>query len=46
MSGITSHVLDTSIGKPACGIEIVLERGGVEQGTNQWSEVGRRGYQR
>lgn len=38
MSGITSHVLDTSVGKPAAGIEIVLERA---DNASQWQEVGR-----
>jgi 5-hydroxyisourate hydrolase len=38
MSGITTHVLDTSRGKPAAGVPIVLERRDA-QGT--WSELGR-----
>jgi 5-hydroxyisourate hydrolase len=28
MGGITTHVLDTSVGKPAAGVRIVLRRGG------------------
>lgn len=38
MSGITSHVLDTSQGKPGSGIEIVLERAGDN---SDWQLVGR-----
>jgi 5-hydroxyisourate hydrolase len=38
MSGITTHVLDTSRGKPAAGVPIVLERRDA-QGT--FSELGR-----
>ncbi len=36
MSGITTHVLDTSLGRPAAGVEICLEirRGG------KWVRVG------
>ncbi len=26
MSGITSHILDTSMGRPAAGVDVVLER--------------------
>ena len=37
MSGITSHVLDTSLGKPASGIEIALERVGDD---SDWQPVG------
>ena len=44
MSGITSHVLDTSRGQPASGIEIVLERatGGNDANTDDvnWQQVG------
>jgi 5-hydroxyisourate hydrolase len=37
MSGISTHVLDTSIGRPAAGISVVLE---IEsRGT--WKQVGR-----
>ena len=35
MSNITTHVLDTSIGKPAAGINVVLE---VKQ--QQWEQIG------
>src|SRR5229473_606853 len=38
MSGITTHVLDTSRGRPAAGVPIVLERRGDDDG---WQEVGR-----
>jgi 5-hydroxyisourate hydrolase len=34
---ITTHVLDTSIGRPAAGIQVVLERGGQSA---QWQFVG------
>ena len=34
---ITTHVLDTSIGRPATGIQVVLERGGQSA---QWQFVG------
>jgi 5-hydroxyisourate hydrolase len=37
MSGITTHVLDTSRGCPAAGVPVVLERA-VESG---WQQVGR-----
>ena len=37
MSGITTHVLDTSLGCPAAGVPVVLERF-VESG---WLEAGR-----
>lgn len=37
MSGITTHVLDTSRGCPAAGVPVVLERG-VE---SDWQEVAR-----
>src|SRR5262249_1152952 len=36
-SAITTHVLDTSLGRPAAGVSIVLEKGG---GQNQWQLVG------
>jgi hydroxyisourate hydrolase len=38
MSQITTHVLDTSIGKPAQGIQIVLEQPNAD-GT--WSVIGK-----
>ena len=37
MSGITTHVLDTSRGCPAAGVPVVLERA-VDSG---WQPVGR-----
>ncbi len=37
MSGITTHVLDTSLGRPAAGVEITLE---LRRGIN-WEAVGR-----
>ena len=37
MSGITTHVLDTSRGRPASGIDVVLE----QLAGGQWEEIGR-----
>lgn len=37
MSQITTHILDTSLGKPAQGVTIVLYQGG----NDEWSEFGR-----
>ena len=37
MSGITSHILDTSIGKPAAGIAITLSR---KEPGKHWETVG------
>ena len=37
MSNITTHILDTSIGKPAEGITIILYRGG----NDEWKEISR-----
>ena len=37
MSGITTHVLDTSTGRPAAGIEVELE---LRHADKQWSLVG------
>lgn len=37
MSGITTHVLDTSRGRPASGVPILLEI----RNDNEWREVGR-----
>ncbi len=37
MSAITTHVLDTSIGRPAAGLKVVLERGGM---SSEWHYVG------
>jgi 5-hydroxyisourate hydrolase len=36
LSPITTHVLDVSLGRPAVGVAVVLERGGQ----NQWTLVG------
>jgi 5-hydroxyisourate hydrolase len=38
MSPITTHVLDTALGRPAVGIAVVLER---MEGQDSWSELGR-----
>lgn len=38
MSHITTHVLDTSLGKPAAGVPVVLE---VEEIGTGWKQVGR-----
>jgi 5-hydroxyisourate hydrolase len=38
MSAITTHILDTSKGKPASGVTVVLERFSDE---SEWSELGR-----
>ena len=38
MSGITTHILDTSTGRPASGIDVVLE---VQRGPAEWATVGR-----
>lgn len=38
MSGITTHVLDTSLGRPAAGVAIVLQRRTDDAG---WKEIGR-----
>jgi 5-hydroxyisourate hydrolase len=38
VSGITTHVLDTSIGRPAAGVAVVLERRGEGE---SWIAVGR-----
>jgi len=38
MSGISTHVLDTSIGRPAVGISVVLE---IESRAGTWKQVGR-----
>lgn len=37
MSGITTHVLDVSVGKPAAGINVKLER---ENAGGEWEQVG------
>jgi len=37
MSAITTHVLDTSLGRPAAGVHVTLE----QQVAGNWREVGR-----
>ncbi|CAN5556906.1 hydroxyisourate hydrolase [soil metagenome] len=37
MSKITTHVLDTSLGRPAAGVDVVLEY----KGPDDWEEIGR-----
>jgi len=37
MGAITTHVLDTSLGRPATGMRVVLERGGR---SSEWQMVG------
>ena len=37
MSAITTHVLDVSVGRPAAGVEVLLER---EHGEEVWDTVG------
>ncbi|HUE87846.1 MAG TPA: hydroxyisourate hydrolase [Vicinamibacterales bacterium] len=38
MSAITTHVLDTSTGRPAAAVTVVLE---AHHGPDEWSELGR-----
>jgi 5-hydroxyisourate hydrolase len=38
MSPITTHVLDTSIGRPAAGVNVVLA---IEAQPGRWKEIGR-----
>jgi 5-hydroxyisourate hydrolase len=38
MSGITTHALDTSAGRPAAGLAVVLER---ETAPGEWEELSR-----
>src|SRR2546425_10837980 len=38
MSGISTHVLDTSIGRPASGVRVVLE---VHSAGKDWKAVGK-----
>lgn len=40
MSGITSHVLDTSRGMPAAGIDVLLEWNTGESLRPEWEKVG------
>jgi 5-hydroxyisourate hydrolase len=37
VTAITTHVLDTSIGRPAVGVGVVLERGGKQ---SDWQFIG------
>jgi len=37
LSAITTHVLDTSLGRPAAGVHVVLDRGGE---SDHWHLVG------
>ncbi len=37
MSAITTHILDTSLGRPAEGVSIVLE---IQKGDDNWEEIG------
>jgi 5-hydroxyisourate hydrolase len=37
MSAITTHVLDTALGRPAAGVRVVLER---NDGVHEWQLVG------
>ncbi|MEO6954615.1 MAG: hydroxyisourate hydrolase [Polyangia bacterium] len=41
MSAITTHVLDTSLGRPAAGVTVVLEREGIEIGRGVTDADGR-----
>ena len=36
MSGITTHILDVSIGRPAAGVQVTLER----ETDGAWAEIG------
>ncbi len=36
-SPITTHVLDTALGRPAAGIQVTLE---IQAGMNHWKELG------
>lgn len=38
MSGITTHVLDVSAGRPAAGVTVVLER--LDPGSHEWQQIG------
>ena len=38
MTGITTHVLDTALGRPAVGMPVLLER---QAAGDTWTEVGR-----
>lgn len=38
MSAITTHVLDTAMGRPASGVDVALD---VQRGGDDWAPVGR-----
>lgn len=38
MSQITTHVLDTSTGRPAAGVPVILE---IEKSRDEWNELAR-----
>jgi 5-hydroxyisourate hydrolase len=38
MSAITTHILDTSTGRPVAGVDVVLE---VQRSPGEWAPVGR-----
>lgn len=37
MSAITTHILDTSLGRPAAGVPVVLE---IQSGEGNWKRLG------
>ena len=41
MSGISTHILDISLGKPAAGVQVLLERFGAAQvwGSSLWQNI-------
>jgi 5-hydroxyisourate hydrolase len=41
MSGITTHILDTSRGRPAAGVTVVLSLRTSAGGADAWREIGR-----
>jgi 5-hydroxyisourate hydrolase len=43
MSAITTHILDLSTGRPAAGVEVVLEwrRAGEPANADSWTAIGR-----
>jgi 5-hydroxyisourate hydrolase len=41
MSGISCHVLDTALGRPATGVEVYLERLADAAGAASWVALGR-----
>jgi 5-hydroxyisourate hydrolase len=38
MSNVTTHILDTSIGRPAAGVAVILD---IAIGASAWQEMGR-----